>query len=434
MSPRDIVRTFQDLHDALHDMNWPLVRKLRPRALKLLTAGNHPTATLVAWLFDRPYLQQLAVSSQRPITPALTAPATRISEPGRPLQVGYLSNDFCNHATAYLVVETLEQHDPGAVKVHLYDYSRDDGSELRARIVRSAAVHRDIGGLSDAAAAQLIARDRIDILVDLKGQIANGRPGILRYRPAPVIINYLGYPGTNGPSCDYIITDRMTFPGPAHFHEKPLFLPTFYLPYGNQLPAPGADECSTFRRSLGLADDAVLIGCLNATYKVSQEICEIWRAALERHSHVHLAVLATGDAAAGRYREFFGNFGARLHVLPKGSSGEHLLRIASLDLFVDTFHVGAHTVALDAAMVGTPLLTIAGQSYISRVAASVNSWMGQEEFNAGSPGDYAVRLDELLTDRARLAEAATLVRTNAHRVINRSLACQLEALYQTLLE
>jgi|GEM_PF-3643549 len=163
---------------------------------------------------------------------------------------------------------------------------------MRPDVLSAATLHRSIQTLSDEPAAELIERDEIDILVDMKGQAMGARPHILRFQPAPFIINYLAYPGTNGPSTDYVITDRHTFDSGLRFYEKPLFLPHFYLPYSAYSPRPDAQEVAAFKRRWNLKSCPLLLGCLNVQYKVTELMVEIWRDALRHHPYVRFLIYA----------------------------------------------------------------------------------------------------------------------------------------------
>ena len=147
------------------------------------------------------------------------------------IRLGYLSSDFHDHATALLLVETLETHDRARFDVRGYSYGADDGRAMRKRLEKTFDAFSDVQSLTDVEAACAIHRDGVDILVDLKGYTRDARTGILLLRPAPVQVNYLGYPGTLGAGvCDYIVTDRfMTPPACAADYSEILRLHAEFL-------------------------------------------------------------------------------------------------------------------------------------------------------------------------------------------------------------
>src|SRR5262249_34397100 len=129
------------------------------------------------------------------------------------IKVGYLSADFHEHATAYLAAEVFERHDRSRFMIFGYSYGPDDRSQMRRRLVHAFDGFVDIRDLSHAEAAKRIRQDGIDILVDLKGYTVHARTEILAYRPAPIQVNYLGYPGTMGADfVDYLLTDGFIAP------------------------------------------------------------------------------------------------------------------------------------------------------------------------------------------------------------------------------
>jgi len=343
-----------------------------------------------------------------------------------------MSADFGDHATSYLFLKTLIAHDKSRFDIYLYDYSPVSGGTTRFDVLNAATHHRSIHTLSDEAAAALIERDEIDILVDMKGQTMGARPHILRFRPAPFIINYLAYPGTNGPSTDYVITDPHTFDSGLSFYEKPLFLPHFYLPYSACSRLPDPQEVAAFKRRWNLESCPLLLGCLNAPYKVTELMVEIWRDALRRHPYARFLIYAATEKAASNLHRAFGAQAEQVIFLDKAPVREHLVRVAALDLFCDTSPVCAHTVALDAAYVGTPLLTLCGKSYVARVAASANRWMQLNELNCTSHATYRDALLRLCEAPPALAALRKRVRENASRLLVDSAADGLEAIYLSL--
>ncbi|OAN48724.1 tetratricopeptide repeat protein [Magnetospirillum moscoviense] len=114
------------------------------------------------------------------------------------IRIGYLSADLHRHATAFLMAELFERHDRARFETHAFSYGPDDGSLMRKRLTRAFDSFIDIRAASPRQAARVIHDFKIDILVDLKGYTQHARPGILAFRPAPVQVNYLGYPGTMG--------------------------------------------------------------------------------------------------------------------------------------------------------------------------------------------------------------------------------------------
>jgi predicted O-linked N-acetylglucosamine transferase (SPINDLY family) len=307
------------------------------------------------------------------------------------IRVAYLSADFHTHATAHLIAELIESHDRARVESTGISFGPDDGGAMRARLARGFDHFIDIRGRSDAeAAAELRARE-IDIAVDLKGFTQGARPGILALRPAPVQVNYLGYPGTMGaPYIDYIIADRIVLPPEqrAGFSESVAYLPDSYQ--CNDATRPIAPDVPT-RGEAGLPDTGFVFASFNNLYKITPAIFAVWMRLLRAVPGSVLWLLDDNADARGhlhREAQAHGVPAARLVFAARLPPDEHLARHRLADLFLDTLPCTAHTTASDALWAGLPLVTILGTSFAGRVAASLLHAMGLPELIAGSLADY----------------------------------------------
>jgi predicted O-linked N-acetylglucosamine transferase (SPINDLY family) len=279
---------------------------------------------------------------------------------------------------------------------------------MRARIAGGCAHFVDVRGKSDLDIARFVRENEIDIAVDLMGFTEGCRPGIFAHRPAPVAVNYLGFPGTMGAEyIDYIIADRVVVPH-AHendYAEKVVFLPDAYLPGGS--PPPRADRVRS-RVEAGLPPDGFVFCSFNAPYKISPEMFGMWMRILGAVKRSVLW-LAQGNPRAvenlRRAAEERGIGGDRLvlaHYLP--TAEDHIARLKLADLFVDTSPYNAHVTALDALSAGVPVLTLAGNSFAGRVAASLLNALGLLELVATSPSAYEALALRLARDPAALTE------------------------------
>ncbi|HMA31968.1 MAG TPA: tetratricopeptide repeat protein, partial [Casimicrobiaceae bacterium] len=208
-----------------------------------------------------------------PVTSAAASPALRVT--GGRIRLGYLSADFHTHATAYLAAGLFEAHDRNRFEVIAYSTGPDDRSAMRARLVRGFDRFVDAAGFSPERLAETIRRDRIDILIDLKGHTEGAAPAVLALRPAPVQVHYLGYPGTlGGGLVDYLIGDAIVTP-PQHaadYRETLALLPGSYQV--NDRARAIADPPA--RDALGLPSDAVVFCCFNNSYKINPEVFDAW--------------------------------------------------------------------------------------------------------------------------------------------------------------
>jgi predicted O-linked N-acetylglucosamine transferase (SPINDLY family) len=332
---------------------------------------------------------------------------------GRKIRLGYLSNDFHDHATALLLIETLEAHDRDRFSVNAYSYGVDDGKTMRRRLVGAFDSFVDIGPLSDRDAARAIHGDEVDILIDLKGFTADARSVILMLRPAPVQVSFLGYPGTLGEGlCDYIITDDYVTPlaSAADYAEAFAYMPHSYQPRGRAGPVGPKPA----RVAMGLPERGVVFCCFNQAYKLTPEIFDLWCRLLDAVPGSVLWLLAAPMAEGNLRNEAWkrGVNGNRLVFAPDMAQGEHLARLQLADLVLDTAPYNAHTTASDALWAGVPIVTCSGSTFPSRVAGSLLRAVGLPELIAVDLDDYFEIAYRLATDSAGLAEVKAKLARN----------------------
>ena len=321
------------------------------------------------------------------------------------IRLGYLSGDFHQHATAQLMAELFELHNRDRFEIFAYSYGPDDDSPMRARLDRAFDRFVDIRALSHRDAAQRIHADKIDILVDLKGYTHHARPAISAYRPAPVQVNYLGFPATmGGDFIDYVIVDPVVVPESQQpfFSERLVHLPGSYQVNNRKREAPGA---ATSRQDWGLPEGRLVLCSFNNTYKISPAFFDIWMRLLRSVPGSVLWLLEANQLVKGNLRQEAEKRGVeaeRLIFAPRVASAEHLGRHRHADLFLDTLPCNAHTTASDALWAGLPVLTCRGDTFAGRVAASLLTAVGMGELIAQSVEEYERTALALAGDRQRL--------------------------------
>lgn len=331
--------------------------------------------------------------------------------PGR-LRIGYASADFHDHATAHLTSGLFEHHDRARFEVHAYSFGIDDGSDCRKRLVAAFEHFHDVRPLAHVAVAQRIAADGIDILVDLKGYTGEGRPEILALRPAPVQVNWLGYPGTMAaPFVDYVFADEILIPpGEERWYgEQVVRLPDSYQ--ANDDRQPIAEDVPS-RAELGLPDAAFVFVCFNEQCKIERDMFRCWMRILAAVPDSVLWLLSGhGDATLKRAAGAHGVDPGRIVFAPRRPKRDHLARHRAADLFLDTHTCNAHTTASDALWAGLPLLAWPAEGFAGRVSASLLHAIGLPELVTADSESYeraAVALarepERLAALRARLAE------------------------------
>ena len=290
------------------------------------------------------------------------------------IKIAYLSFDFHEHATAYLIAGLLESHDRSRFEVTALSYGQDDGSAMRRRLEQAAERFVDISQMSDLEVGALIADLGIGILVDLKGFTGGARTGILALRPAPLQINFLGYPGTLGaPYIDYIVADRHVIPADSHsdFSERVITLPRCYQPNDDRRPRPVQ---APSRAELKLPESGFVYCCFNNLYKITPVVFSAWMSMLAAVDASSLWLLEGSTAAMQNLREAAARHGIdpqRILFAPHIELAQHLARYRHADLFLDTLPCNAHTTASDALWMGVPVLTIRGDTFAGCVATSL---------------------------------------------------------------
>ncbi len=332
------------------------------------------------------------------------APVARPNN-GDKIRIGYVSGDFRAQATAFLFAGVIEQHDTARFEVTAFDNGWDDGSDTRKRI--DAAVHRivDIRGLNDAQTATAIRDSGIDILVNLNGYFGDDRTRVFAQRPAPVQVNYLGFPGTLGAAyMDYIVADATVIPDQQRpfFTEKVVYLPDSYQ--ANDATRAISDRSFT-REELGLPPDGFVFCCFNNNYKITPQTFDGWMRILNGVPGSVLWLIEDNALASANLRKEAAARGVdpqRLVFAARMPPDQHLARHRCADLFLDTLPYNAHTTASDALWAGLPLLTCKGETFAGRVAASLLTNIGLPELIAPSQGDYERLAVELATQPDRL--------------------------------
>ena len=322
------------------------------------------------------------------------------------IRVAYFSPDFRDHPVFLLAAEVFEVHDRSRFEITGFAFGAP-ADELEARAQRSFDRFIDVRDRSDRQIALMSREMEIDIAVDLAGFTENARPNIFSLRAAPVQVGYLGYPGTLGaPYMDYLIADSTIVPEAQrqHYVEKIVYLPS-YQP--NDSRRPVADR-SPGRDQQGLPADGVVFCCFNSHHKITPTAFACWMRILER---VPTSVLwLRGDESATIIRlrheaQVRGVAPERLVFAPRVKSmAEHLARYRDADLFLDTWPYGAHKTASDALWAGVPVLTCMGNSFASRVGASVLRAVGLPELVATDEPSYQELAIALARDAPRLAE------------------------------
>lgn len=334
------------------------------------------------------------------------------------LRIGYYSCDIRDHPICHLASGLFELHDRERFETFVYSYGKDDKSEYRDNVKRGSDFFRDVAGWSTQEIADTIFKDQIDILVDLSGYSSDARPEVLALHPAPIQVNFLGYPGTMGADfMDYIIADEQVLPAGTWINitESVVTLPGCFLP---NLRHESRDISRISRADGGLPVDATVFACFAQPSRIEPTVFKAWMEILKGVPHSVLWLREHNKVATLnllRHAEDFGVSPDRILFAKKApTKSAHFARLSKADLALDTFLYNGHTTTSDALWAGVPVLTCPGETFASRVASSQLRALGLDELICESHTSYvetamfyANQPTARRTLRARVSEANT---------------------------
>ncbi|MBF0181683.1 MAG: tetratricopeptide repeat protein, partial [Magnetococcales bacterium] len=409
------------LHMMLNACDWRQVPEYVARLLERIRAGARQVLPFSLLTLPIPPLEARACAEA--VMAGIRARAGgemrhdwRFDPQPEKIRVGYLSGDFRDHPVAHLLAGVFCQFDRSRFEILAYSHGQDDGHPVRERIRAACDRFVELDGLTDAAAARRIVEDGVHILVELQGFTRNGRPGIIARRPAPVQVNWLGYPGTLGEArvADYLIGDPIATPPEHadHFAERLALLPHCYLPHerGPAIPPPPS------RPEAGLPPEGVVFCSFNQSCKINEKSFSIWCRLLEAVPGSLLWLReAPAEAVANLRREAMerGIDPDRLCFAPRTATLEaHLSRLQLADLALDTFPYNSHATGCDALWSGVPMVTLQGEAFAGRVGASLLHAVGLPERIAPDPEGYLALAVELARHPERLRALRERLRVN----------------------
>jgi protein O-GlcNAc transferase len=399
--------------------DWTGIEAETDRVLQAVRAGEAVTSPFNLLMLDASAADQLRCARswtdrRYPAQPPLWR-GERYAQDR--IRIGYVSADFRQHPVAYLAAGLFEAHDRARFEVVGFSIGPDDGSHLRRRLERAFDRFIDVAALGVDDIARRIKAEQIDLLVDLNGFTQNARTGIFARRPAPVQINYLGFPGTMGADyVDYIVADPVLAPASHHaaYAEKVVTLPHSYMPHdaaGRAISAAGFD-----RAQFGLPDGAFVFCCFNNAYKFNPLVFASRIRILKAVDGSVLWLSESHPAAMANLRKHAGAAGIAPERLVSAtrmaSVADHLARHRLADLFLDTSPYNAHTTASDALWAGLPVLTEIGESFAGRVAASLLTAIGLPELIVQTGAQFESLAIELATAPEKISQIRERLASN----------------------
>jgi protein O-GlcNAc transferase len=426
------------LHAQLHCCDWHEYHSARDAITASMRRGERVDMPLSfmahnEWPADQLLCARMFVadkcsadSARLPWRPRLTSQRLRIA---------YLSSDFRDHPVAQLGAGVFESHARSRFEIFAFSTGLDDGSELRRRLERGFEHFEEVSAMQDHALAARMAELSIDIAVDLGGHTSGSRTRVLAFRPAPVQLAFLGFPGTSGTDyIDYVIADRHVIPESdlGHYSEQVIYLPDSYLPNDVASPVPPSPS----RFEAGLPASGFIYCSFNAPYKLSPTLFDVWMSILKSVPDSVLWLRGPSEAAKqnlAKEAERRGVDSSRLiYAARVRTLAEHRARLALADVFLDTHPYNAHTTATDALGAGVPVITLRGRTFASRVATSLLHARGLGWLSVDSAQQYqdlAIEFARAPSVVAQLKAHLRCVASNAPLYEPQRFCRQLEAAY-----
>jgi len=379
----------------LHACDWTDYESNRARILEGIEEGKrvcNPMALMA--LTDDPRLhQKCAVEFGKVRFPASSKPlwsGQRYRH--RRKRVAFISADFREHPVGYLLIELIENLPRFGYETVAISLGHDDGSALYRRYRQAFSHYLSCQDKNALEIASVLRSFEVDVAIDLAGYTSGTRLEILAHRPCPVQATYLGYPGTLGlPYIDYLIADYFIVPNEQeqYFSERVIKLPHSYLPRDSSVIA---SPTTPSRKEFGLPEDGLVFCSFNHDYKINPPLFAVWMRLLNAHPGSVLWLMKLNDDARGNLLREAAAQGVGEERLIFASRvprvEDHLARYRHADLFLDTFPYGGHTTASDALLLGTPVVTLAGRSFASRVAGCMLTDLGLTNGIASSMDEY----------------------------------------------
>ena len=321
------------------------------------------------------------------------------------IHLGYFSSDFNEHPVTYASAGLFRHHDKSKFKITGFYFGRKKDATVES-LSRTFDEFYDIADLTDVEVTELARKLKIDIAIDMNGCTSGSRPAVFLNQAAPIQVNYLGYPGTMGTLLmDYIIADEVVIPAESrkYYTEKIANLDCF-MPHDDKLKV--SDKKFT-RSELGLPEEGFIFCGFNNSYKITSQVWDVWMNILQAVPKSTLWLSYRNDPTSDNLRKEAKARGVdanRIIFAPRMNDvGEHMARLQCADLLLDTYPYNAHTTASAALWAGLPVLTRAGESFASRVAASLLSTCQMPELIVRTPEEYQALAIDLANNPQKVA-------------------------------
>lgn len=348
--------------------------------------------------------KQLSQSMERALTHLLETTEISHKPRGDKLRIGYVSPDFRRHSLGMAFLDLLKSHDREKYEFFGYGLARGNEDEVTDWFKASFDHYTDITETAYDAAAQRIAGDGINILIDLAGHTRGARLEVFALRPAPVQAHYLGYGHTIGADfIPYLISDRHAVSAEvaAYCSESLVYLPDSFL---SATRHEISDRTYT-RAEFGLPDAALVLANFNGPYKIDPRSFAVWMRLLRKTPDAVLWLKRGTEGASANLRreaEARGVDAERIVFADIIPHTEHLARLKLADLALDGYYHSGGVTTTDALWAGLPVLSVAGPMPSARTGVSILQAAGLPELVASSLDEYEKILHRLANDRGEL--------------------------------
>jgi len=333
----------------------------------------------------------------------------------RRIKIGYISHDFRNHPIGILTHKLFRHHNRKKFETYIYSYGPDTNDKYRSNIVLECDVFREASHLDDISTARLIFHDKIDILIDLTGFTSGGRHKICAYKPSPIQINYLGFPGSSGTIFfDYIITDNILTPAgyERYYSEKLIRLPNCYQVNSLSYKAPTSKRS---RNKMGLPENSIVFCSFNNPKKIDSKTFDSWLKILSKVDNSVLWLLKNSSDHKENILQETKKRGInqnRIIFAESVSLSEHIARHTLADIALDTFNYGGGITTSLALISNVPVVTLPRDTYVSRMSASLLTAVSLEDLISNTYEEYELKAIELALDKKRLHKIKQLLHAN----------------------
>mgnify|MGYP001278637362 FL=1 len=356
--------------------------------------------------------------------------------------IAYMSADFRMHPLYYLIIDILKLHNREKFEIKLLYSGKNDNSAEMKEFKSLDADFITINELPDKMLCDKIIEEKVDILIDLSGFTMSSRSMIASYKPAPITINWLGFPGTMGyfdkkPLYDFLLSDDYIIPEnqETYYAEQIIRLPNCYQPNIGNRPQSKAVEKSYY----GIDEQTFVFASFGQSVKISEDMFKVWLNLLKNKNNSILWLLESNVHAHENLKTYAREYGIdseRIIFAAKVEFQEHISRHTIIDLFLDTYPYNAHTSASDALWAGCPILTMSGDTFASRVAGSILKEIGCDDLVTDDIEEYFNKALYLANNEKELMELKNRIakgRTNSTLFKPKTFVKNLEDIYSSLL-